>query len=264
MNSTQLAIASAVGCKMWLEHAATGASQATKRQLDQSEQETKAATQGMKDHACAEKLQAEIAKAIEAEHLRLGMELHDGLAQELVGIGLQLDTLALSLKGSVVEEIRKVRAMLTTTTHNTRSLAKMFFPIEIERCGLLIALQRLARFAEQSWRVSCVVQADANAPSMATDARAVQLFRIAREAIHNAAKHARPKLIQVHLGGRDGKWFLTVKDDGAGLPPASPHSVGMGQSIMHYRASMIGGTLSVRNQEDGGAIVICTAPASPP
>jgi signal transduction histidine kinase len=104
---------------MWLEHAATGASQATKRQLDQSEQETKAATQGMKDHACAEKLQAEIAKAIEAEHLRLGMELHDGLAQELVGIGLQLDTLALSLKGSVVEEIRKVRAMLTTTTHNT-------------------------------------------------------------------------------------------------------------------------------------------------
>ena len=94
------------------------------------------------------------------------------------------------------------------------------------------------------------------------DGRAIQLYRIAQEALHNAAKHANAKHISVSLTTQNGAWMLTVKDDGIGLPSDPQAANGMGLRIMRYRAHMIGGTLSVRNDDGGGVIVSCSTPAN--
>ncbi len=211
------------------------------------------------------RLEAEVAGAAEAEQERLGQELHDGLGQELTGIAMMLDVLKMNLTKAApkqASEAQRLGMMLRGSADKARQLAKGFYPVEIEKYGLLVALQELARRNQERFGMSCTVQAGEDAPAGLQDGRAIQLYRIAQEALHNAAKHAKAKNIFVSLTTQNGAWTLTVKDDGIGLPSDAQAANGMGLRIMRYRAHMIGGTLSVRNDKGGGVIVSCSTPAN--
>jgi signal transduction histidine kinase len=91
---------------------------------------------------------------------------------------------------------------------------------------------------------------------------AVQLYRIAQETVHNAAKHAKATQIVIGLAHTDGQVVLTVKDDGQGLRKNFDKSQGMGQKIMRHRAETIGATLDIRNHPKGGVIMTCTLPTA--
>jgi PAS domain S-box-containing protein len=233
----------------------------------QRELETRVAVQKMQlleEARERKRLEAEIAQAVETEQLRLGQELHDGLAQELTGIGMMLDVLEQKLKKSSptrAREARKLRAKLKKSASNARDLAKGFYPVEIERYGLLIALQELARRTEQSFAISCRVESDKRTAKVLVDDKAIQLFRIVQEAVHNATKHASAKHICISLLMRDREWTLTVKDDGVGLRPSVKGSEGMGLRIMQYRARMIGAICDVRNDKKSGVILTCSGSA---
>lgn len=210
------------------------------------------------------RLEAEIASTIESERERLGQELHDGLVQELTGIGMLLHVLEQKLKQPAPEEAKEARrlCLLLEQAHgNARDLAKSFYPVELEQHGLLAALEEIAQRTQQQFGVACVVQADSPATAVVKDATSVQLFRIAQEAVQNAGKHSHAKKILIQLARKDGAWHLTVKDDGVGLPDSRGKEGGMGLRIMQYRARIIQGRMSVSNAEGGGVVVSCSAPA---
>jgi len=50
---------------------------------------------------------------------------------------------------------------------------------------------------------------------------------------------------------------LTIKDDGSGIGTLDPQRQGMGLRIMHYRAGMIGASLTIEKQQSGGTCVTC-------
>jgi PAS domain S-box-containing protein len=210
------------------------------------------------------RLEAEVAEAVEAEQLRLGQELHDGLAQELTGIGMLLEVAEQKCKKSSAtraRELRQLRTKLASATRNARNLAKGFYPVEIEKHGLLVALQEFARQTEHTRRVSCSVQMDEQSRVWLKDAPAIQLFRIVQEAVHNATKHAKARQILINIEAKEGAWALTVKDDGVGIHLDPQKTGGMGLRIMQYRARMIGGTCEIRNHKNGGVIFTCHGPA---
>ena len=209
------------------------------------------------------RLEAEIADAVEAERLRLGQELHDGLAQELTGLGMMLDVLEQKLvktSRARARELRKLRSILSTTVDKTRSLAKGFYPVEIERHGLLIALQEVASGTERLSGIACAVETDDHAVAWLKDARSIQLFRIAQEAIHNAVKHSKAKHIVIRLLSHNGERSLVVQDDGIGLRPDARPDGGLGLRIMQYRARMIGGTCELKSGRGRGALFTCKIP----
>jgi two-component system, LuxR family, sensor kinase FixL len=210
------------------------------------------------------RLESEVAEAVEAEQLRLGQELHDGLAQELTGIGMLLEVVEQKCKKSSAtraRELRRLRAKLASATVNARNLAKGFYPVEIEKHGLLVALQEFAWQTEHAFGISCAVETDDQTLTWLKDAPAIQLFRIAQEAVHNASKHAKAKHILIKLEAKEGKWALTVKDDGIGLCHDLHQTSGMGLRIMQYRARMIKGTCEIRNHKNGGVVFSCHGPA---
>ena len=210
------------------------------------------------------RLEAEVTHAVEAERERLGQELHDGIAQDLTGIGLLLRVLEHKLKKPSPKhssEAGRLCKLLEKTHECARNLARDFYPVELEQHGLLVALKGIAMRTQQQFGVACALEDGAHAPLQMNEATAVQLFRIAQEAVHNAVKHAQAKKILIHLSKQDGAWLLTVEDDGVGLPGDAHGSSGMGQRIMQYRARLIQGTLTVHSTEGCGVIVSCVAPA---
>jgi len=208
------------------------------------------------------RLEASIADAIEGERERLGSELHDGLVQELTGISMMMHVLARTLEEPApAKEAERLCRMLETANSNVRNLSKDFYPVELKQYGLLVALRSIAHRSQEQFGISCAVQSNAKAMETLSAAKAVQLFRIAQEAVQNGIKHARANRIIIHFGKKKGAWQLTVRDDGIGLPQGSPKTGGMGLRIMRYRAQIIEGTLRVENDESGcGTLVSCTVP----
>lgn len=206
------------------------------------------------------RLELEIAHAVEHEQQRLGQELHDSLGQQLAGIGYMMTALAAKLKDTSptrAREAKKLERLIVQSVGQVRNLAMSFYPVELERHGLVSALEEVAHRTERSYGVRCDLQANGGFDPENTGLPPIQLFRIAQEAVHNAVKHAGAKRIVIHLDSVDDNITLTIKDDGAGLPPDFDKKAGMGLHIMRYRAHMIGGTLDVRNAPEGGAVVAC-------
>jgi two-component system, LuxR family, sensor kinase FixL len=210
------------------------------------------------------RLESEIARAVEHEQLRLGQALHDGLGQELVGITYQMSALhdRLSrLSPPSAREVGRLESMLRNSADRARNLARDFYPVELETGGLAVALRRLAHNTKASFGVACKVQSDKACKSMPAASVAIQLFRIAQEAVHNAVKHANAKQIVIRLAKKQGHFVLSIKDDGAGFPSANGDKAkGMGLRIMHHRAGLIDGELRFGNDSTGGALVVCSVP----
>ena len=90
-----------------------------------------------------------------------------------------------------------------------------------------------------------------------------QLYRIVQEAINNAIKHGHAKNIDINLTEREERICLEILDDGVGIEEARDKSDGMGLNIMHHRARMIGASLDVIRNPEGGTLIRCAIPRTP-
>ncbi|HTS17010.1 MAG TPA: MASE1 domain-containing protein [Verrucomicrobiae bacterium] len=209
------------------------------------------------------RLEVEITRAIEGEQLRLGQELHDGLGQQLAGISYMMGALKVKMDRAAdpgARDARKIEKLLQQSVEQIRNLARGFYPVELERRGLFFALKEIAHTTEQSFGVRCVVRVEEPGAIEPDGPAAIQLFRIAQEAVHNAVKHAQASQITIRFT-RDGEHLsLIVKDDGVGLPAGTAETKGMGLRIMDHRARMIGARFEICVDTHGGTIVACSLP----
>lgn len=156
-----------------------------------------------------------------------------------------------------------MRDLLTGTVQEMRGLSHGLSGVEVGTQGekLGAALHALAEGINASGSVRCtVVCPDLPAPG---ETNATHLYRIVQEAVSNALRHGRAEQVEVRLVRTDGRWQLTVTDDGVGVPAeAAPGSGGLGMRSMRYRAAVVGGTLEVRRAsatgERPGTAVRCT------
>lgn len=209
------------------------------------------------------RLEAQLLRVTESEQIRLGAELHDGLGQQLTGIGLLLaglrEKLSVQTPALAAEAVR-LQSLVEESLRQAQGLARRLYPVELEGVGLLSALRRLARTTKRTFGATCVIRADGVPQELLDGPVAVQFFRISQEAVHNAIKHGKAGRIEIDIARIGDSLTLTVTDDGAGLPADPQASRGMGLRIMLYRARMMGGTMTVEGGPNGGAILTCSIP----
>jgi signal transduction histidine kinase len=205
------------------------------------------------------RLQREIIEAGDRERRKIGEELHDDLGPHLIGIEVLGKVLKRKLEEKELEEAaaaEMIKNLVAQAIQKTRALARGLCPVHLADNGLEFALQELAENTETIFGIPCVFEAEEPVP-VADNAVATEVFYIAREAVHNAVKHARAKAITVDLGKSDGSLVLRIRDDGQGIA-APPDGAGMGLRIMAFRASMIGALLRVDGSEGRGTTVTLT------
>jgi len=208
-------------------------------------------------------LEGEILAVSDREQQRLGQELHDGLCQHLTAVAFMARSVALRLKNHRVIEvgdIEKIAELVNSAAADTRNLSRALHRFDVDAAGLIAALQDLVD--REIWRIPCrlVVRPSFNVND---DKAAAQLYRIAREAVINASKHAQAREIVVKLEqSRQGK-TVHIIDDGVGFPDELKLQHGLGLHIMKYRAQLIGGHLEITSPKSGGTRVSCYLPDRP-
>jgi len=212
------------------------------------------------------RLEKEILEISDRERQRIGQDLHDGLCQQLAGIELmsqvleqKLGTRSRAAAGRVGEIAQHVRNAIA----QTRSLARGLSPVTLESEGLVSALQELAANTERMFGVFCRVECE-HPVRVSNLATATHLYRITQEAVSNAIKHGKAKVITIQMKLLGDELGLEVSDNGTGLMADSRPGEGMGRGIMHYRAGIIGGTIRIGNHANRpGVQVTCSVPYRP-
>ena len=205
-------------------------------------------------------LEGEILAVSDREQQRLGQELHDGVCQHLTAVAFMARSVALRLKNHRVIEvgdIEKIAQLVNQGASDMRNLSRALHRSDIDAPRLTGALQDLVD--REIWRVPCRLEVK---PSfqIEDDAVAAQLYRIAREAVINANKHAQAREIVVRLERSPGGMVLRVTDDGVGFSNGAELRQGLGFHIMNYRAQLMGGRLEIDSPKRGGTRVSCYLP----
>src|SRR5881628_1950687 len=151
-----------------------------------------------------------------------------------------------------VSDIEKIAQLVNQAASDMRDLSRALHQSDVDAAKLADALQDLVD--REIWRVPCRLEVK---PSfhIEDDRAAAQLYRIAREAVINANKHAQAREIVIKLERVGKEMVLRVTDDGIGFRSEPKIKRGLGFHIMGYRTRLIGGRLEVGSTKRGGTCV---------
>jgi signal transduction histidine kinase len=192
--------------------------------------------------------------AIEEERRRLRRDLHDGLGPTLSGIAFTADAARNTLRtqpDSADELLRGLRAEAVTAVGEIRRLVYDMRPPALDELGLVPALrQRATNLRTEDGRTMRVsVEAPEALPELSAAVEAAA-YRIATEALTNAARHSGSDEAALCITVDGGRLSVAVRDGGRNGQPWTP---GVGLSSMRERAAEVGGTLTVAGK-DGFAV----------
>ena len=207
--------------------------------------------------AARRQLEHHLVQAGELRQRRFGQDLHDGLGQHLTGIAMLGQALAQSAADHCPDLSRQAQRLLELAREaqaESRALALGMYPATLEQFGLEAALRELANYTEQRHSVACTLEFMQLPPI--PDAVAIHVYRIVQEAVHNAVRHGQAGNVTIALHGDGSHLEAAVRDNGCGFVPAvAPPASSLGLNLMHQRAAVLGGQLSVRSLPGAGTEV---------
>jgi PAS domain S-box-containing protein len=206
-------------------------------------------------------LSARLISAQEQERARLARELHDDITQRLARLAIDVGRWEAGvIMPSPTEAARAVREELTRLSEDVHALSYRLHPSILEDLGLVAALKAEAdRLAQQSPApIEVKLQPIQARPSHET---ALGLFRIAQEALRNAACHSGAKVISLSLRNLDDGLQLAVQDDGCGFEPAIQRKrPSLGLASMRERALLLEAELSIESAPGEGTTILVWVP----
>ena len=198
---------------------------------------------------------ARIVAAADQTRRQLERDLHDGIQQRLVWLGLKaqmIQKMTPRPDAKIQRELALLADGLFTALDELREIAHGIHPAVLSEAGLGPALQALAR------RSAVPVELDLDLRSPPGQQAEAAAYYIASEALANAAKHAQASVIGLRVQGDDSALTLSIRDDGIG--GADPGR-GTGITGLKDRVDALGGTISVLSPPGHGTTLHVRLPA---
>jgi signal transduction histidine kinase len=195
---------------------------------------------------------AGVVAAVDAERRRIERDLHDGVQQRIVALGMLLGRARRTDDRDKADDlVRQAHDESRRILDELRQVAWRAYPSALDELGLAEALARVADRSGVPVRVECRV--DRLPPAVETAA-----YFVVSEAVTNAAKHAPGAAVRVDVDRRDGAVVVRVEDDG----PGGADPAGGGLSGLARRAAALDGTLTVHSPPGGPTVVIAELPCA--
>ncbi len=233
-------------------------------------QELKATKQRLEEALLKEK---EV--AVLRERDRMAREMHDVLGHALVLVAVKIEAaqrLQMVDPARSAQELEATKELVRQSMADLRaSLADLRSPaLEADDKPITQALRSWAELTarENRFVIECNFEPEAEKlPAPIQDA----LWRVGREAILNVVKHARAKRVELNMFCKDNLVYLSVGDDGVGIPHLGDGTARLeveghyGVRGMRERLEALGGHLIIKpNREGKGTLVLASIPLPPP
>ena len=181
----------------------------------------------------------------EAERKRIASELHDSLGQSLSLLRLEIDAClgkARTNDGAIdIETLERVHEHSRRALRELRDITRNLRPTIIDDVGLEGTLDLLCRDF-QATRPEVSLDKDlSGCLTDVPDEVAVAVYRIAQEALNNAARHSEANSVCISFTADENTCQLVVSDDGCGMPSGRMPKRGLGLITMRERAETLGG-----------------------
>lgn len=198
--------------------------------------------------------------AVISDRERIARDLHDVVIQRLFATGLQLQGISMLAGASdVAERLEQAVADLDLTIKDIRGT---IFELQNRRpSSLRQEIRTLVREYVPVLGFAPTVRTLGPVDTAVTPEVRIHLLPVLREAISNVARHALADQAEVEVEVSDQEVVLTVSDDGSGVPPGRAES---GLRNARRRASGLGGSMDLRQNEPRGTVLTWRVPLARP
>jgi signal transduction histidine kinase len=202
--------------------------------------------------------------ASDRERRFIAANLHDGVVQDLAGVGYALAAITTVVPTGQRDIAENCAASVRDAVDALRRMMVDIYPPDLSGPGLADALYGLTQ-PLRDMDIEIVFDAT-DPPLMAPDA-AVSVYRVAKEAITNVVKHAGASQVRITLTRHNGETVrLTVIDNGAGIAPEALDRRQEGHFGLHMLADHVedlGGRFVVAPGLGRGTVVDAIVPIQP-
>jgi two-component sensor histidine kinase len=212
------------------------------------------------------------ALAVDEERERLARELHDGVKQHLFSLAMTASAVRMHMEAqsALGPDLREMVQDLETTSKTVqRELTRLIEnlrPGSLEEKGLAAALNDYTLLFGAREHILAYLDVQGN-DALLPPTVAESLYRVAQEALHNVARHARATRVELQLRCLPEQATLAIRDNGSGFDTTQAHR-GLGLGNMQDRMLAVGGRLTLESEVGNGTQVVAqvglTQPVSLP
>jgi signal transduction histidine kinase len=206
--------------------------------------------------------------AVVDERERISRDLHDGIIQNLYGVGLSLEDVPLLMADDPADATARVERAIDAIYLAIQDIRNFIFSL---RPGLLEGTSLAAGLAAliEEYRHNTVIELELRLPDPAPEPSAVvtgQLLAIVGESLSNIVRHSQASQARVELLANPPGQGLVIRiaDNGRGFDPAGAVRLGhQGLVNTRDRAARIGATMTIKSRPGAGTRTTITWPAKP-
>lgn len=205
-------------------------------------------------------VEAALFEMSEAEQRSIGHDLHDGLCQQLAGIMCLCQAARDRLLeiGSIdAIQMGRIQDLLGAALKYARYMARGLSPLFTDDLSLRASLETLAVTSSAMFRVSCRFL-PAHGGRINDPGQALNLYRIAREAVLGAVLDRSAQMIEIRLRSSARKVLLAIRDNGK--EPVGLRVADDVLGMIPYRVESMDGIVRVRSDGARGTLIRCLAP----
>jgi two-component system nitrate/nitrite sensor histidine kinase NarX len=203
---------------------------------------------------------------MEERHI-IGNELHDSLAQSLIGMRLQLKVLGESLAredvGAARYEVKALQRAMKQASADLRSLLTDY-RLKIDEAGLAPMVAKLVERFRRETGIEVFFQNECQTLALSA-AQEIQVYYIIQEALANIRKHASARNVRILLDNEGDLYTVLIEDDGLGMagPEAPMPAEHAGLAIMRERTERLPGQIVIESEPGEGTRIVLIFNAPP-
>lgn len=224
---------------------------------------------GKKQYLQMQRLLQEISTAQENERRRVAVEIHDGVAQWMVGASYGIKACSILVSELRLDDLQRElaetgQAVQRSIKELRRTIANLR-PLPLEELGLVAAIRQVATTLAEDG-IICNTEVDVDLPRLSIPEETTT-YRIIQEMLNNVRRHSGASEVTVHMQYQDGMYSVAVSDNGQGFAPEEVlnnemSAMHMGLIGMKERAGLLGGYLTIDSSHGKGTAMRFSFPVS--
>ena len=221
-------------------------------------------TQQKESERQSKELSSKLLTAQENERRSVALDIHDSLGASLACVKMKLDTILRRLrKGGDNESIKSLGEAIRWIREDIHAVQRMQLvlrPPMLDDLGIIATLAWFCREFQTSYPEIRVTKTIHLEEKEVPGPLRVVIYRIAQEAMNNAAKHSKASTVRVSLWKKDDRIELAIRDNGIGFnlstsPAMNGPRLGLGITSAKERCELSGGSFSITSVQDRGTTI---------